>query len=155
MTKQEQLESKIKEVKSGIKFGAILPASEKVLEAEKIRQQLTEIKFDRKALESLSSLTVSTINENVALTKPVIEWEINTVNKRPELQLFDLQSESNLKNTISKKVFTQSQCFCAGRLWKPRTKHARQFIPNFYMLVRTGMCLIGINQKRKRGTTHF
>jgi hypothetical protein len=49
MTKQEQLESKIKE-KSGIKFGAILPASEKVLEAEKlkIRQQLTEIKFDRK-----------------------------------------------------------------------------------------------------------
>jgi hypothetical protein len=34
MTKQEQLESKIKEVKSGIKFGAILPASEKVLEAE-------------------------------------------------------------------------------------------------------------------------
>jgi hypothetical protein len=36
---------------------------------------------------------VSTINENVALTKPVIEWEINTVNKRPELQLFDLQSE--------------------------------------------------------------
>jgi hypothetical protein len=48
MTKQEQLESKIKEVKSGIKFGAIL--REKVLEAEKlkIRQQLTEIKFDRK-----------------------------------------------------------------------------------------------------------
>jgi hypothetical protein len=35
---------------------------------------------------------VSTIDENVALTKPVIEWEINTVNK-PELQLFDLQSE--------------------------------------------------------------
>jgi hypothetical protein len=27
------------------------------------------------------------------LCKPVIEWEINTVNKRPELQLFDLQSE--------------------------------------------------------------
>jgi hypothetical protein len=34
MTKQEQLESKIKEVKSGIKFGAILPASEKVQETE-------------------------------------------------------------------------------------------------------------------------
>jgi hypothetical protein len=93
MTKQEQLESKIKEVKSGIKFGAILPASEKVLEAEKlkIRQQLTEIKFDRKEHSSFD--LVSTINENVALTKPVIEWEINTVNKRPELQLFDLQSE--------------------------------------------------------------
>jgi hypothetical protein len=37
-----------------------------------------------------------------------------------------------------------------GRLWK-RTKHARQFIQNFYISVqrRTGMCLIGINLKRK------
>jgi hypothetical protein len=77
---------------------------------------------------------VSTINENVALTKPVIEWEI-TVNKRPELQLFDLQSEQiEISKTQFQKKFTQSQCFCAGRLWKPRTKHARQFIPNFYML---------------------
>ncbi|MET0760650.1 MAG: TolC family protein, partial [Flavobacterium sp.] len=55
--KQEQLGSKIKEVKSGVKFGAILPASEKVLEAEnlKIKQQLTEIQFDKKRLlENLS-----------------------------------------------------------------------------------------------------
>jgi glutamyl-tRNA reductase len=91
MTKQEQLESKIKEVKSGIKFGAILPASELEAEKLKIRQQLTEI-WSKRALESLSSLTVSTINENVALK--TCDWmEINTVNKRPELQLFDLQSE--------------------------------------------------------------
>jgi hypothetical protein len=48
---------------------------------------------------------VSTINENVALTKPVIEWEINTVNKRPELQLFDLQSE---QIEISKTQFQKS-----------------------------------------------
>jgi hypothetical protein len=47
---------------------------------------------------------VSTINENVALTKPVIEWEI-TVNKRPELQLFDLQSE---QIEISKTQFQKS-----------------------------------------------
>jgi hypothetical protein len=45
------------------------------------------------------------INENVALTKPVIEWEINTVNKRPELQLFDLQSEQiEIKKHNFKKV---------------------------------------------------
>jgi hypothetical protein len=49
MTKQEQLESKIKEVKSGIKFGAIIPRLRKCsTEKLKIRQQLTEIKFDRK-----------------------------------------------------------------------------------------------------------
>ena len=46
ISKQEKLVSKIKEVNAGIKFGAILPASEKVLEAEnlKIKQQLSEIK---------------------------------------------------------------------------------------------------------------
>jgi hypothetical protein len=36
------------------------------------------------------------------------------------------------------------------RLWKPRTKHARQFIPNFYMLGARRMCLIGINLKKKK-----
>jgi hypothetical protein len=57
---------------------------------------------------------VSTINENVALTKPVIEWEINTVNKR-ELQLFDLQSEQiksqkhNFKSNLPKvNAFAQA-----------------------------------------------
>jgi hypothetical protein len=37
------------------------------------------------------------------------------------------------------------------QVMETRTKHARQFIPNFYMLGarRTGMCLIGINLKRK------
>jgi hypothetical protein len=56
---------------------------------------------------------VSTIDENVALTKPVIEWEINTVNKRPELQLFDLQSEQiEISKTQFQKVIYF--CFCAG-----------------------------------------
>jgi hypothetical protein len=55
---------------------------------------------------------VSTINENVALTKPVIEWEINTVNKRPELQLFDLQSEQiKSQNTISKSNLPKVNAF--------------------------------------------
>jgi hypothetical protein len=37
------------------------------------------------------------------------------------------------------------------QVMETRTKHARQFIPNFYMLGarRTGMCLIGINLKKK------
>jgi hypothetical protein len=37
ISKQEQLDAKIKEVKSGIKYGAILP--EKVLEAEKLTKK--------------------------------------------------------------------------------------------------------------------
>jgi hypothetical protein len=69
-------------------------------------------------------LTVSTIDENVALTKPVIEWEI-MYNKRPELQLL-LQSERNLKTQFQSNL---PKVFCASM-----SKHAEQFIPNFYML---------------------
>lgn len=139
ISKQEQLDSKIKEVKSGIKYGAILPASEKVLEAEKlkIRQQLTEIKFDKKkALESLSSLTASTINNDVTLVKPVIDWKITTVNNRPELQLFDLQNEQIeiSKNTISKNNLPRVNAFGQAGYGNPGLNMLDNSFQTFYML---------------------
>jgi outer membrane protein TolC len=116
ISKLEQLDSKIKEVKSGVKFGAILPASEKVLEAEKlkIKQVLTEIQFDKKrALENLSTLTYSTINENTILKTPKIEFDWNDENNRPELKLFDLQNEQIAvsKDIISKNKLPKINAF--------------------------------------------
>ncbi|UQD56608.1 TolC family protein [Flavobacterium sp. K5-23] len=116
ITKLEQLDSKIKEVKSGVKFGAILPASEKVLEAEKlkIKQVLTEIQFDKKrAIENLSTLTFSTINENTILKNPKIEFDWNDENSRPELKLFDLQNEQIevSKDIISKNKLPKINAF--------------------------------------------
>lgn len=139
ISKQEQLDAKIKEVKSGIKFGAILPASEKVLEAEKlkIRQQLTEIKFDKKrALESLSSLTSSTINNEVTLVKPAIDWKITTINNRPELQLFDLQNEQIeiSKNTISKNNLPRVNAFGQAGYGNPGLNMLDNSFQTFYML---------------------
>ncbi|CAM3067409.1 TolC family protein [Flavobacterium frigoris] len=139
ISKQEQLDAKIKEVKSGIKFGAILPASEKVLEAEKlkIRQQLTEIKFDKKrALESLGSLTSSTINNEVTLIKPVIDWKISTQNNRPELQLFDLQNEQIeiSKNTISKNNLPRVNAFGQAGYGNPGLNMLDNSFQTFYMV---------------------
>ncbi|SEA41855.1 Outer membrane protein TolC [Flavobacterium gillisiae] len=139
ISKQEQLDAKIKEVKSGIKFGAILPASEKVLEAEKlkIKQQLTEIKFDKKrALESLSSLTSSTINDEVTLVKPIIDWEISTVNSRPELHLFDLQKDQIeiSKNTISKNNLPKVNAFGQAGYGNPGLNMLDNSFQTFYML---------------------
>jgi outer membrane protein TolC len=139
VSKQEQLNSKIKEIKSAIKFGAILPASEKVLEAEnlKIKQQLIEIKFDRKrTLESLSLLTASPINENVTLLKPVIDGEINTVNKRPELQLFDLQKEQIelSRNTVSKNNLPRVNAFGQAGYGNPGLNMLDNSFQTFYML---------------------
>lgn len=96
VSKQNQLHSKIKEVTSGIKFGAILPASEKVLEAEnlKIEQQLSEIQFDKKRLyENLSSLTFTIVPESTILEKPILITDETSQNNRPELKYFELQNQ--------------------------------------------------------------
>jgi outer membrane protein TolC len=108
MTKQKQLESKIKEVKSGIQFGAILPASEKVLEAEnlKIKQQLSEIQYDKKKLfENLSSITYTTIPETTVLDKPIITTPTNTAINRPEIHYFELQEQ---QIEASKSILTKN-----------------------------------------------
>ena len=108
ISKQEQVFSKIKEVQTGIKFGAILPASEKVLEAEnlKIKQLLTEIQFDKKRmLDNLSSLIYAPLNESTSLEKPSIPVDLTKDNNRPELKLFDLQNE---QIEVSKEVVTKN-----------------------------------------------
>ena len=114
--KQKQLISKIKEVKTGIQFGAILPASEKVLEAEnlKVKQQLTTILYDKKRLfENLSALTYTIISENAILDKSAININPSAENNRPELSFFQLQNEQieASKNVISKSNIPKINAF--------------------------------------------
>jgi outer membrane protein TolC len=95
-SKQEQIKSKIKEVQSGVKYGALLPSSEKVLEAEslKIDQQLVEINSDKtKLFQNLATLTAATIDNTTKLETPSDATDLKKINARPELTLFDLQSQ--------------------------------------------------------------
>ncbi|WP_369764757.1 TolC family protein [Flavobacterium sp. WC2429] len=139
LSKNEQLDSKIKEIKVGVKFGAILPASEKVLEAEKlkIKQQLVEIRFDKsKALESLSTLTYSTIDEKVTLLKPNLVSTFDTQNNRPELKLFDLQNEQiNLsKNILLKNNLPKVNAFGQAGYGNPGLNMLDNSFQPFYVL---------------------
>ena len=116
VNKQKQLISKIKEVKTGIQFGAILPASEKVLEAEnlKVKQQLATILYDKKRLfENLSALTYTIISENAILDKSAININPSAQNNRPELSFFQLQNEQieASKNVISKSNIPKINAF--------------------------------------------
>ncbi|MBP6758838.1 MAG: TolC family protein [Flavobacterium sp.] len=116
VSKQNQLVSKIKEVNAGIKFGAILPASEKVLEAEnlKIKQQLSEIQFDKKRLfENLSSLTFTTVPESTTLQKPILITDETSQTNRPELKYFELQNQQieASKTVISKNNLPKVNAF--------------------------------------------
>jgi outer membrane protein TolC len=139
ISKQEQLGSKIKEVKTGVKFGAILPASEKVLEAEnlKIKQQLAEIQFDRKrVLQNLSAITFSTIDQNVILVKPIILTDFSKENNRPELKLFDLQNEQIevSKEAISKNNLPKVNAFGQAGYGNPGLNMLDNSFQTFYMV---------------------
>jgi outer membrane protein TolC len=138
-SKNEQLDSKIKEVKVGVKFGAILLATEKVLEAEKlkIKQQLTEIRFDKKrALESLSTLTYTTIDEKVTLVKPQIATDFNTENNRPEMKLFDLQNEQIKlsKDILSKNNLPKLNAFGQAGYGNPGLNMLDNSFQTFYVV---------------------
>lgn len=139
VNKQEELLSKIKEVKTGVQFGAILPASEKILEAEnlKIKQQLTEIQFNKKRiLENLATLTVSPIEENVILANPNNSVDFTATTNRPELQLFDLQNEQIelSKTVISKNQLPKINAFAQAGYGNPGLNMLDNSFQPFYMM---------------------
>ncbi|VAW17067.1 outer membrane efflux protein, partial [hydrothermal vent metagenome] len=95
-SKKEQLQAKLKEVKSGIKNGVLLPTSDKTLEAEllKINQQFLEIDLNKTTLiENLSLLIGKTLSTKVHFQDPIITTASNGTISRPELDLFQLKKE--------------------------------------------------------------
>lgn len=114
-SKKDLLTSKIKEVQSGVKFGAILPSSEQVLEAEiiKINQQLIEIKYENiKLLNNLSKLTFTKIDAETTLIQP-LTFSKNAPVIRPEIVFYDLQNEQIefSKSVISKSILPKINAF--------------------------------------------
>ena len=106
VAKQNTINSKIKEVKSGVKNGAILPASGQVLEAEllKLEQALTENSFQRiKELQNLSSLVSTSYETTTILEQPITNIDSNVT--RPEIHFFDLQQT---QIEVSKEVISKS-----------------------------------------------
>ncbi|HNP18069.1 MAG TPA: TolC family protein [Fulvivirga sp.] len=94
ISKQQLLNSRLDEVKSGVKNGVLLPASDKVLETEllKIKQGMTEIKQNKISLiQTLSSIIGTTIPPTVILLKPELTTENQVSVRRPELELFQLK----------------------------------------------------------------
>ena len=78
--KQTLLQAKLKEVQSGIKYGVVLPSSDKILEAEllKIRQQFQGLKSNKITLiETLSSLISQPLNASTLFKEPAFQAEIN------------------------------------------------------------------------------
>lgn len=137
--KQEQLQARIKEVKSGIEYGTILPASDKVLEAEsiKISQQLSEIEYNKISLfETLSSLTGQDIKPSMILTNPELTSFLQTTINRPELELFQLKKEQiqTNKQLLSKQNFPKLSGFATGGYGNPGLNMLDNSFTEFYIV---------------------
>lgn len=137
LAKQSTIHSKIKEVKSGVKNGAMLPSSVQVLEAEllKLEQALTENTFQRiKELQNLAGLTSTTIKENSVLERPSTTLETNGV--RPEMKFFELQQDQieASKNIISKSNLPKLYAFGQAGYGNPGLNMLNNSFDDFYMV---------------------
>lgn len=122
--KKTQLETTLKEVKAGIKFGVLLPNSDSVLEAEllKIDQQIVELTKDKESyISSLSQLTGENISTNITLENPEISVNPETEINRPELDLFQLQKDQidASEQLILKKNSPKLSGFATGGYGNP------------------------------------
>ncbi|HZJ36331.1 MAG TPA: TolC family protein [Gillisia sp.] len=137
--KQEQLQSQIDEVKTGVKYGAILPASENVLEAEnlKVSQQLSQVNFDqKKAINNLSALINKELSQDVILSKPKFPFLFTGNFSRPELQYFDLQNKQieSSKEVISISNLPEVYGFAQAGYGNPGLNMLDNSFQDFYMI---------------------
>lgn len=138
ISKRDLLTSKIKDVQSGVKFGAILPSSEQVLEAEiiKIDQQLVEIKFENiKLLNNLSELTFTKIDLKTTLIQP-LTFSKNAPVIRPEIVFYDLQNEQIefSKSVISKSILPKINAFGQAGYGNPGLNMLDNSFQPFYVV---------------------
>lgn len=135
--KQNTIKTKINEVQSGVKNGAILPSSEQVLEAEllKLEQALTENRFLRiKEIQNLASLTASSIEENAIFERP--NTNISEKGVRPETKFFELQQAQieASERIISKNNLPKLNAFGQAGFGNPGLNMLDNSFQDFYMV---------------------
>ena len=137
--KKTLLETKLNEVKAGIKFGVLLPTSDSVIEAEilKIDQQLGEISLNKNSLiQSLAQLIGTPISTNTEFENPASTTNFNTELKRPELELFQLEKEKieTSENLLSKQKEPTLIGFLTGGYGNPGLNMLDNSFQTFYQL---------------------
>ena len=136
-SKQRLLQTKIKEVKSGIAQGMILPSSDKILEAEylKTNQQFIELESTKNTLiETLSSLIGKPLGATTLFQIPLIQIDLQKRIKRPELDLFQFKKDeiSSSEALLSKENAPKIFGFATGGYGNPGLNMLDNSFQTFY-----------------------
>lgn len=138
LSKMDQLNTRLKEVSTGVKFGAVLPSSKHMLQAEilKLEQQLSQSTIDReKAMDNLSLLLSQNLNKRTSLENPDILLSSNANSNRPELEFFNLQQKQleSSKEVITKANYPKLQAFAQAGYGNPGLNMLDNSFQDFYM----------------------
>ena len=138
LSKMTQLNARSSEISVGVKYGAVLPGSEQVLQAEmlKLEQQLSQTNSDRKkALDNLGSLLYQNLGSETTLARPEILLTSESISERPELKLFELQQNQleTSKEVISKSNYPKLLGFAQAGYGNPGLNMLDNSFQDFYM----------------------
>jgi len=137
--KQAQLNAQLKEVKSGVKYGVILPSSDKIIEAEllKINQKFQELDSNTRTLiQTLSSLIGQSLDASTLFQNPLLDIQLNEELHRPELDLFQFKKEEieNSEALIAKQNSPKLLGFATGGYGNPGLNVLDNSFQSFYTL---------------------
>lgn len=157
IAKQTELQTKLKEVKSGISNGVLLPTSDKILEAEllKLKQQFIEVKNNKITLISnLSTLMAEPLDTATIFNEPIIETQLSSELNRPELQLFQLKKEEleSSESLLAKQRTPKLLGFATGGYGNPGLNMLDNSFQTFYTVglkVDWNVFDWGINKKQR------
>lgn len=137
LLKQTQLITKLKEVKSGVENGTLLPTSDKPIEVEllKIDQDIESTVSDKATLiKSLSSLIAYPLDANATFNTPLVVTNLSSYLRRPELELFQLKKEeiAASESLLSKEILPKLSGFVDGGFGNPGLNVLDNSFQGFY-----------------------
>ncbi|RXR31304.1 TolC family protein [Flavobacterium piscinae] len=152
--KKVLLEEKSKEIQTAVKFGAVLPASEQVIEAEiiNINQQLSDITLEQMKLwKNLELLSGQVFHPTTILSQPT-HFETERSGIRPELVLYDLQNQQveAAQKVIETTHAPKLNAFLQGGYGNPALNMLNNSFETFYMTgLRLNWTLFEWNKTKK------
>lgn len=137
--RNSQLQTKIKEVKSGIEYGVLLPTSDKMIESELLltKQQLNEVDRNKIVLiETLAALVGKDLTPQTVFQHPKITTDISDKLKRPELELFQFKKQEieNSEQLLSKQNLPKLMGFADAGYGNPGLNMLDNSFQAFYVV---------------------
>ena len=139
----DDITTRLKSVQAAIDNGVVIKSNADRLKVEilKLKQRLSELQNDREtSINTLNLIIGSKLEKDAILISPQIKPIAINLNKRPEMELFELQKQQFLarSKTVTSKNMPRLSAFAQGGYGKPGLN---MFDPEFQFFYIAGLRL--------------